>query len=676
MITYIGERTRLAYALQEKLTHEEWTRKNVYFTGTDVSPIPGAFNINKSPQYIKLFQLMDRPATKEVWGKWASQAGKSLFTMLILGYKLDTEPAVTIYATPTKEDIPILITTKIDPVLKCMPRLWNKIQNFKIVETIRGKSKIKEIPGGQLVVLGSSVKERKSKTSPFIVMDEIAEFEKGATEEFSERTKSFSKFFPKIVGVSTIVNPDDEICTNYNNSEVQLEWHFICPSCETNFYPDESLFRFTSLNEYAKEIGVKEEEVDRVKYLTKARHSAHMKCPHCSHKIDNKIKDEMIFNNGMDWFYAGSDKRFEVSNLTSERSFGFDMNSFGSFFVLFEDVVEKIIKNGTNEVLLDKLYRGWFNKFYESKTSNIESNDILLLESEYEEFIIPDKTVALYLGVDVQKDHFWATVDAYTYGMKESHCVLATRLEDWQSIVELMERDFYYKDGRKYGRVRRTAIDQQGYYKDTNEVDEFTGVSEKVVISDRPLETRNFIYEQSLKLGADKFGFEKIYGIRGKEFIPSGEAFTMTTSKVVINGTYKEQNDRTVKTLVVGTVSAKLSFLQSVRGNILRLTEDDEFDPITMKRFHFVNKTEIEKIKNYTKLPKTAYSEQITSEKYGYDNDKKGKKKAYKGMIQIKKDNHFLDCHGYTSTLAIMDNIAATVEPEPKKKKFSLARSL
>jgi hypothetical protein len=73
-------------------------------------------------------------------------------------------------------------------------------------------------------------------------MDEIGEFDKGAVKEASERLKAFSKFFPKKIGVSTIVHPKDEICTNFENCEAIMEWRYKCPNCKDNFYPSRASF--------------------------------------------------------------------------------------------------------------------------------------------------------------------------------------------------------------------------------------------------------------------------------------------------------------------------------------------------------------------------------------------------------------------------------------------------
>ena len=123
---HIGKRLSDSYKREPNISTEEWAAKNVYFTGTDVSPIPGAFNINKSPHLKKLFALVDTPRVHKIFAKWASQSAKSLFEIIIAAKKLDTEPTNILYMQPIKDDIPKIVDIKIDPLLKCMKGLWKK----------------------------------------------------------------------------------------------------------------------------------------------------------------------------------------------------------------------------------------------------------------------------------------------------------------------------------------------------------------------------------------------------------------------------------------------------------------------------------------------------------------------------------------------------------------------
>jgi len=420
LLRYIGKRLLDSYKRDPNISTEEWASKNVYFTGTDVSPITGSFQIKYSPHLKKLFGLVDIPQVHKLFAKWASQSAKSLFELIVISKRLDTEPTNILYMQPIKDDIPKIVDIKIDPLLKCMKGLWRKFEDYKVKESIRGKREIKRLSGGSLIISGSSVKERKSLTIPMLVGDEIAEMDEGAMAEAEERTKSFSKFFPKIIGASTIVHPEDEICTNFNNCEIKLEWRYICPDCKEDFYPDKDYFKYPSKEEYARENGVEVDVISKRLRLADAKAKVHVECPHCEYKINNKEKDRMILADELDWFMINEDdttERFLLKNITTETSFGADMNSLGSYFATYEIIAENLINAEDNDVKLEKIYRGWFNKFYERNKVDIEQDDVLLLGNNIEEWIIPKDTIRVYMTVDNQKDYLFVQITAFTYGM-------------------------------------------------------------------------------------------------------------------------------------------------------------------------------------------------------------------------------------------------------------------
>ena len=411
-VIYTGERFNAdVYKIEPTLSKREWFEKNIEFKSRDVSPILGYFKLKYSPHYPKLLDLADRLATREMFGKWASQAGKSLMSVGICAEKLDQDPSTIIYAQPIKDDVPKILTLKINPVLKSMPKLWKKFEDYSDQEKFRTKDAMKRVAGGALVVSGSSVKERKSLSAHTIVADEIGEFEEGSIAELKERSKAFSRFNPLFIGVSTIVHPNDEICTNFNSCEIKIEWHFECRECGGHFYPED--FEYPKRHQYAKNNDIALDKVIEFQYVNYASQEVHIKCPHCEHKIYEDERTDMILNGSVDWFQKledGTYARFEIENLTDEASFGFDMNSLGSYFATLPDMVRERIKAEDDDVKMDKFCRGYLNKFHNIKYEESSSDDMLSLGNGYQEWDIPEDTYKLYCGVDVQKDHFWLEV--------------------------------------------------------------------------------------------------------------------------------------------------------------------------------------------------------------------------------------------------------------------------
>ena len=681
MVVYAGKRLKNAYKREKKLKLQEYAESKIIFTSEDVSPMLGNFKTKNSPHYIKLFQLVERLKTREIFAKWASQSGKSLFGMILAAEKLDQNPATIIYAIPTKDQATDILTLKVNPILQSIPSLWAKFEDYANQEKFRTKDAIKRVPGGALVVKGAlTAKDRKSLSSPRIIMDEIGEFEKGAVAEFSERTKAFSRFYPLVVGLSTIVSPDDEICSNHNACEVHIEWHFICQECGENFYPSEDTLKIPSQKDCAEELGIKEEDLNMADYTNYVKRGIHIECPHCKHKIYEKERESMIFNGGMDWYTRISKtetKLFKVEDLKDEETFGVDMNTLGSFFATLYDIGREYAKAITSidkESKLDIFKRGWLNTFHKSDLDKgIEPSDISLLGEDIAEFAVPDDTAALYMGVDTQKGYYWTTIIAFRYGLSP-HTVWAGRVEDEETLEGFMDRVYYHKDGTRYGQIKRAGQDWQGYKETQKTINEDTGEVVFDTVMDMPQRVKEFAYKMADKYGADKDGRERYYATRGETFLTNDEFFKFANTEVTVSN-YKDT--RKIKTLKLGTVALKTAFMSTLMRSVAKLkaTEDDEAKDF-QDRLHTINKDLADKLKSREKINHKDYDMQITAEVYGYHKNAQGKPNKYKTYEPIRRDNHFLDCIVICYSLAIMDNIASLKKPEKEKESFSITKSI
>lgn len=641
-IRYTGKRTKLSYQREPYITHEEWASKHVYFSGTNVSPIPGSFQIKYSPHYKKLFELMDRPEVRAFYAKWASQSGKSLFEVILIGKKLDTDPANVTLAFPIKDDIKKLVERKVDPVLKGMKRLWSKFSDYRVAESVRASRELKQLAGGSLLISGSGVKDRKSDSMPLLVMDEIGEFEEGAVAEFTERLKAFSKFFAREVGVSTVVHKTDEICTNYNAMETKIEWRYICSECGESFYPEPEYFKYISKEKYKEEI--KSDDIELHKYRERAKQTAHIECPHCSYQIDSKEKDEMILNQGMDWFLIEGD----WDGVT----IGADLNSFGSFFVSYDEIVDKLISAGDNEAQLEKIYRGYFNRFYEVKYDEVNEEDILLIGNELKEWEIPEDTYKIYMGVDTQKDHFWYEVKAFCYG-NISHTISWGRLETFGEIEDVWNYGQNLQGHGDIWQIAKMGIDRRGYNQEgvrrTEEVDTFV----EYMVS-------------KYKVGDEN----RIYAIEGEPKLTGDKPFTVVSMKQRAKEAKKSYwNDiPDIKIIKMSNLYMKGIVSRAIERTIsFEKAENEEarhrFDDM---RF-YVDEDTIEVDKKGT--ISTSYTRQITAEVFGYEKNKKtGKVADVKTWFNPKQaDNHITDTSCICYTFAQQDNI--NLERKPIKTK-------
>lgn len=611
MLRYVGRRLKDAYKREPKLSTREWFETHIIINNSQVSPITGKFNVKYSPHLIKLMDLWDIPKNREFYAKWSAQAAKSFFIVGLSAKRLDTEPANVLYMQPIKDDIPKIVDVKIEPLLRCIPRLWKKFEDYKFDESVRAKREIKRLAGGNLIVTGSGVKDRKSLTVPMIVFDEAAEFESGTIAEAKDRTKTFTKFFPKIFGASTIVHPNDEICSAYDSCEAKLEWRYFCSHCGFDFYPGAKTFKYITELEYANSLGITLDQVNKASYIGVAKASAHVKCPNCEYKIDNDEKDRMIFNGGMDWVFIEGDE--------SATSYGVSMNSLGSYFINFETLAEELIKADEIESKVEKIYRSWFNEFYERKINEVEENDLLLLGNSLQKWTIPKDFIRAYMGVDTQKDHFWWEVKAYCYG-KECHSIAHGRAETFDDLEKIWEigQNLVSEYGEVF-QIDKLGIDRRGYNQD--------GVK-------RTDEVDRWVREMTIKY---RRGDEpRIYATEGEPKLTGDAPYRISTRK-----------DESPNRVKVDTKVMKLSNLylkSSIRtamSNTIEMRKSDTPEEWANAPKFFVNQTTIDSDAEGT--TSISYTRQITAEVY----DKE------EGMFTNPRqaDNHIFDtsviCEGF-----------------------------
>ena len=109
--------------------------------------------------------------------------------------------------------------------------------------------------------------------------------------------------------------------------------------------------------EFADLHEIAENEVEKSSWKKEALKNVYIECPHCKYQIDSTEKSNLILNGGMDWVYIRGDE--------TAKSFGLDMNSLGSYFVILEKLASNLIDADADVIKLDAIYRGWFNSFYQ-----------------------------------------------------------------------------------------------------------------------------------------------------------------------------------------------------------------------------------------------------------------------------------------------------------------------
>ena len=354
--------------------------------------------------------------------------------------------------------------------------------------------------------------------------------------------------------------------------------------------------------------------------------------------------------NGMRWVDIVGDRNDAVT-------FGFAMGSTASWMVTMEAVIDAVYSAGDDPYKLDKLYRNWFNQFYNpSSEIATDAHKLSIIGNTLREGVIPDDTVALYTGVDTQKDHFWQIVIAYRENANP-HLVYFHRPDTFKEVYDTYKREWFYEDGIKYqAGIRRMAIDMQGYYEIEDRFNNEKGKEERVITVNRPEEVRQFVYEFA-EMEGQLEERERIYATIGVEKIAGDKSFSPVNEQVEI-GQRKEK--RKMQVMKINTIALKLGVVSYINRAIL-LAEGEEVSA-DYKNIFSINKDAVDNFGGES--DKLHIFHQLTSEEYGYHLEKQ---KKYKTFKRVKKDNHGLDCFVNCEFLARLDRVETMEVPEKEE---------
>jgi hypothetical protein len=382
----------------------------------------------------------------------------------------------------------------------------------------------------------------------------------------------------------------DEIELAYDAAYCKKELQIECKGCKKYFYPVGSQqFKYMTQDEYKKKYDI--QKIDNfTSYKKEARDTGRLVCE-CGHKhtfrdIEDLIRDKKV-------------RLIIVDGEDEDIRHGYKLNALATGLTKYSTLVEELIDAGNDEAKLDRIYRGYFNELYEIVDKKVDSSDLGLLEAEEEEFVVPEDTASIYIGIDTQKGYYWLTIVAMRYGMSP-HLMWAGRVEDEETIESFMDREYFYKNGRQYtGGVKRVGQDWQGYREYKEEINDETGEVTRDTVMDMPQRVKEFAFKMAEKYGADKDGRERFYATRGEEFLTNDEPFKFATTEVTVSN-YKDT--RKIKTLKLGTTVLKSAFMSTLMRSIqkAKATENDEAYTFEQRLFT-INKTQCDKLNNREK---------------------------------------------------------------------------
>lgn len=208
--------------------------------------------------------------------------------------------------------------------------------------------------------------------------------------------------------------------------------------------------------------------------------------------------------------------KWKAEKKTGSKKVGFHMNAIYSPWVRFGDVAYTFMKSKDFPELLMNFVNSWLAEPWENTEVKMNSDKVLERQSEYEEGIVPEGTLMLTGGVDVQKDRFYYTIRAWGSSMT-SWNIAHGMADTWNDIENIMNSSFIDSNGEIF-QVNLCAVDSGAR---TDEVYEFCLINQEWAVpvkgSSHDLKGRYYTISTIDKTDSKAYGM-RLYIVDGSRY--------------------------------------------------------------------------------------------------------------------------------------------------------------
>lgn len=407
----------------EKLTVSEWADR-YRILDSKTSAEPGQWSTDRTPYLRGIMDAFTDPRVEEIIFVKPTQVGGTECMNNMFGYVIAQDPSPVLIVYPTLELAEFASKNRLQPLMELSPVLDDKYlaEESKVLEL--------QMHGMYAVISGAnSPASLASRPIRFLFMDEVDKYPKNSGKEADprslarERTKTFP-YNKKIFQTSTPTLKNGAIWQAYEKADVKLQYYVPCPHCG-HF----QTLRFKGGIKFDKEL-----PPERI------RQTAYYECEQCKGMIRDAHKPGML-RNGV---WRGTDGSTRMATKTA-----FHLNALYSPWVRFGDVAYEFMVSKDDPETLMNFVNSWLAEPWEKTQVKLNSDKVLERSSGYDEGIVPDRTIFLTGGVDVQKDRFYYTIRAWgekvtSWNVRYGFC------ETWAEIEDVMNVPYLTKDGREY----------------------------------------------------------------------------------------------------------------------------------------------------------------------------------------------------------------------------------
>ncbi len=392
-----------------KLSVSEWAEENIYLPAVD-SAEPGKYNLERTPFNREILDELGYTSRAQIVTVMkGAQLGLTTLGNIFISYIIGHQPGPILYVLPTLDTAKRTSKQRLQPMFDACPAVKGLVADQKAKDASNSVM-MKVFPGGILVFAGAnSASGLRSMPARYLILDESSgydsdienegdpsELAKQRTVTFNRNRKIFQPSTPTVKGL-------DRIEREFENSDKRY-YNVPCPHCK-----EIAPIWFSSDTRYGYEVKW-DTTIDDDGVKTHHPESAHLICPACSGRIDEKHKTWMLQEkNGAKWIATAEGDKYHV---------GFHINSLYSpiGFYSWESAVSSFLeatrlakmgdisklKTFTNLILGET----WYTKGTEI------SHSFIWNRREFYNAEVPAGVLYITAGIDVQKNR----IEATTYG--------------------------------------------------------------------------------------------------------------------------------------------------------------------------------------------------------------------------------------------------------------------
>lgn len=351
----------------------------------------GKYHIDRAPYQRGPLDAMSDHRVERVTLVWASQLGKTIILLIIIGYYMDQEPSPILYVMPTLPLARTFSKRRITPLLNNVPVLRGKVKEARAKDSTNNALE-KSFPGGVLTIVGAkSAASLVSNPIRIVLADErdkwnIAAGDAGDPFALAvQRTQNYDN--RKVVDLGSPGVKDISPLEESLEASWQFKFHVPCPKC--------GLFQVLMLS------GLKWEK-DKHGKVSHARYE----CESCKVLIEETEKPKMLRAGKWMTEREGVKYTLEEAINAGASHIGFWLNALVSPWLSWKDFAQQWTnaKRSNNPEILKQAINEKLAEWWDDKQAVAPPSHELAKKVEtYTR--VPSRAVVLTAAVDVQDTH-------------------------------------------------------------------------------------------------------------------------------------------------------------------------------------------------------------------------------------------------------------------------------